>query len=453
MQLAASYVLLLLLFFVAYRARKNGGYALGLMWAMYAIEQSVQQANPIFVQRSSLLNVLLTSVALGAIGLAVLRGEYDRYRISSAQWTAWGLIIWAVMSYIWTISRGDTIGQLKANAPYVVAFIFITPLLAHRKRAIEAAIETTIYVGGFILLICLFLEVGSRGIVLDQIGSRKVEANPLALASYAGVVGICSVFSIYAVESRKIWKIIKFAILLLAVWTIVRSGSRGQMVALLLACFVWLPITASVAAKRNTVVPLLIMAMAAMLAVYAISQSEIATRWNWEAIVSARQGRSMMLLSLLEKWHEGGLLRWVFGLGSSASFRYFGTYPHIVPGEILAELGVVGFGLFGTFVMRVSRDSWNVLKSQQLSKRERVSIGTLVCIFTFFGLLTLKQGSLLGSSSFLCAGITLSIAVRTCVSEFVKTRPPFSISVPVHRLSISDTAARGMRTEPRPSKP
>ena len=66
---------ILTLGFFSLKSLKNPGYALGILWAMFSVEQYLQSASGFFVQYRSLVNFGITGLAIWAIGLSYIRGQ------------------------------------------------------------------------------------------------------------------------------------------------------------------------------------------------------------------------------------------------------------------------------------------------------------------------------------------------------------------------------------------
>lgn len=409
--------------YLSYKCKENCGYALGLMWSMYSFEQLLQQGNAFLVANASFINIGFTAVAGVALLAYLAQGGIGQLQLVKTQLLAYFLLVLAGVSILWSVSPSDTSEQLSNQLPYLIAFVGICPLIACEQRHVEAAIRSTIFFGGLLLVGLAYSKTGSRGVLLETTMGHSVEANPLAAASYAGTVLICCAFSLYAGRENKLLSLVKIAVCVIALWVIVRSGSRGQMVALAVSCFVILPMTARLAAKRSVIIPLVLVGLFCVVSILLIEQSKIGGRWQWENLKAARIGRFEMAQRMLEEYSSSGMVTWLFGLGSSSSFKIVGFYPHIVPAEVLAELGIFGFGLFAAFSYYAARAGLKSLRSEQLFASQRVIVGTLFSIYVFHAALTLKQGSLLGSTFFLCNGVSLAILAsslrqKTCYSTY-----------------------------------
>ena len=279
------------------------------------------------------------------------------------------------------------------------------PLCATDQKQIRLAINTTVYLGGIIMLGQAFATYGRRSIVLES-ALGDVDTNPLAVASYAGYIAICSVFSIYG---RKFSPLIalKIAIFCLAVYVIFKSSSRGQLAAVTAVCFVWLPIVARATMKRSTILAFLAALIVVGGILYFINEVKDTGRWQTQHVETATEGRFFMATSLLEYWAGEGVGAWMLGLGNSSSFKIVGFYPHNIPVEVLAEEGLLGFFIYLCFGLTVLRRAGRLMFSKNLEQETRVNLGIFLALFCFEGILTLKQGNLIGSSAWMGMGVTI----------------------------------------------
>ena len=119
-------------------------------------------------------------------------------------------------------------------------------------------------------------------------------------------------------------------------------------------------------------------------------------RWSEESAqesISGRLNNALLLVRLAYSSPETVL----FGLGNSASYdpRILGIYPHFVPLEVLAEEGLIGFGLYGMIFYCVLRSAFRSFRILAGEPKERLLLGGLVGLYLFTLILSLKQGSLL----------------------------------------------------------
>lgn len=391
----------------AFRSLLQPGVALALMWSLYPAEQLLQQGHAIFIKASSTVNFLFTGVCILAVLNSLRLGKYRGWRVPPEARYCFGIFATAYFSYIWSISPSTSLVHLSAHLPYIIAFILIAPLCITDEKQLRLAINTTVFMGAAILVGHAFSGYGSRGLQLTVVGGEAVEGNPLAVASYGGYVGICALFSVYG---RKFSPLValKVAIFFLAAFVIIKSSTRGQLIALVAVSFVWLPIIARATLKRSTIVAILGSAAIAGIAFYIFNNVLLGTgRWRAVHLDGASSGRLEMAIALLEYWAGEGPLAWLVGTGNSSSYKIVGFYPHNVPVEILAEEGLVGFGFFLAFVFAVMFRSGKMMFSEHLQAESRVNLGILLAMFCFDGILSLKQGSMLNSPQLFGAGMAI----------------------------------------------
>ena len=168
-----------LLLYYAYKSMSNTGYALAVVWSTYALEQFLQQANPIFVRYGFVINVAVVGLALASVFNGLATGKIKRLRLSKAHLWWGGLMGLAVISFVWSVDSSITISKLKDGVPYIFAFCVLAPYCAHDKVQINNAITATVLLGGLVLLGMLFGNFGIRALLLSD-GRNEVEANPVS---------------------------------------------------------------------------------------------------------------------------------------------------------------------------------------------------------------------------------------------------------------------------------
>jgi hypothetical protein len=107
----------------------------------------------------------------------------------------------------------------------------------------------------------------------------------------------------------------------------------------------------------------------------------------------------------------------LFGLGNSASYdpHIIGMYSHIVPLEVLAEEGIIGFGLF--LSIRSINQAYKYVKNDQ---EYRGLLATISATFLFSFILSLKQGNMFGSLDLFMIAIILGKFEKIMAVQIVK---------------------------------
>lgn len=388
---------------------KRPGIAAPLVWSMIVVESVVQQGNRFLLENASFMNYALAAVAAYAAGWAILNHKYKGIRIPTQVWLYAAIILLCSLSYFWSISPDHTVEHLVKNLPYIVAFGFLAPMCIFDEKQLDTAIKVLIGFGALVVLGVNLSETGYRGIVLTTQQGRAIEANPLAAASFAGYVAFAALFSIWGKKLLSPWSIIKILIIGISVVAIIRSGSRGQLLAFAFVSILFFPIVAKAAAKRSTVFAMLAALALTAFTIFMVDQLGWTNRWDYQRLLDDHIGRMSLLTTLLEYNLAEGPQAWLFGLGSSASYKVVGGYPHNAIGETLAEEGLLGFMLLMTVLILSFVQGFRLMTSEALSKQTRVNVATIMAMFTFNCILSMKEGSLLGSAiSIFSTGLTLA---------------------------------------------
>src|SRR4029077_19239722 len=114
------------------------------------------------------------------------------------------------------------------------------------------------------------------------------------------------------------------------------------------------------------------------------SYSAYGSRWSEQSAqedVSGRLNNAIFLVRLAYESPETVLI----GLGNSASYdpRILGIYPHFVPLEVLAEEGLIGFGLYAMILYCVLQSAIRSFRLITDKPEERRLLGGLIGLCTF----------------------------------------------------------------------
>ena len=393
------YIILILLVVLAAGVLGKPGIAVALAWSMIALESVLQQSNQFLVSNSSVVNFFIAGLVGLTIGWGIIRGKYRKLRTPKQLWLYLILITYCAVSYFWSQSPIDTIDKIKLHLPYIITFCLLVPLCLINAKQLNTAITVLIYFGIVIVIAINLSTIGLRGIVIDSVQGKAIEANPLAAASFSAYVGFASLFSIWG---KKLWNfnsLLKLCFVGFCVTAMYSSGSRGQVIAFVGISAVFLPLIAGVAAKRSTILAIVAIGIATFAIVIFVEQAELTTRWQYHKMLEDQIGRFDMLKEVMKHWASAGPAAWIFGIGSSSSFKYLNAYPHIVIGETLVEEGIIGLTLLVAIIAITFRQGFRLMSTPSLPSEVRVNIGVVFAIFTFNLLLSFKQGSLLSSAS------------------------------------------------------
>lgn len=385
-------------FFLVVVSLRHPAVAIAGVLCMFGLEQWGQATTRFFAHHHSATNLLMGGILLFALTIQFIRKGLDLFKgYPVIGWLTIAFFIYAFASTQWA-PRPDLSFNLWASRwPYLVTMVLLCPLLITEARDIHAANAGLALIGGSLaVLLLFFVKWESRRIVLDsELG------NPLAIAAMAGLVVVILILTEPWSRSA-LWFPLKWAFVALALALIVRSGSRGQLLGVLVACLLCWPISRGLRNVKQFVVLALVVLFIGVAIGWTMQEfwgKEVASgkgRWNEHSAqqdVSGRLDNAMLMVELAAE----SPATFIFGLGNSAAYdhRILGIYPHFLPLEVLAEEGVFGFALYGIIFLLTLRSCYRGLQLSQGDSDLRMLLGGLLGMYLFTVILSLKQGSLL----------------------------------------------------------
>ena len=387
---------------VALYAIKRPGYAVGLIFTMFGMEQFFQTRSVIFLDRSYLVNLGVGVVAAMAAGIWLLHRS-GRFKLDKVQIACLMMILLSQLSQFWTIAP-DAFQQYYARSPwpYYILYLVIAPILTQGKDSTRNGVWATLYIGiPLVFLIVFYVEWSGRGIMLArpimEKGRLRSFTPPLALASLASYICImCVVLK----PKNFLWKLLHLATFALAGYIVYRTQSRGQLVALAIVVLVFYPIANRASRFKELFFTLagFIIFGAAIYLVFSYFDLGDVNRWTDSSITRASEGRYFMVTALLTEWGNSGPARLLFGLGSAAGWKTSTFAVHNFPAEVLGELGVVGFSIYLFIVIQTFSNSLKIVKKLKHYPEMRREAVVLIALFTFTTILSLKSISLFSSA-------------------------------------------------------
>lgn len=408
----AIYILIVsLVIFTSYRMPSI---VFGFMLCTFSLEQWLQSKDVFFLIHGSLIN--LSSGFLVLIGLIFYQinknGEVKFYPPMARLVIA--LYVYASVSVLWSPVTDISVSNLQHYMPYIFLYVLLAPLLINNEEDAYEAFKFLIIFGGILaLLLLLFTEWGYRRIVMAA-EMVDLRANPLAIADMAGYVLFASILLNFKKE-YKFWRFLKWLIVIICLGVAVKTGSRGQFILMILLSIFFLPISRPINHIKR-LVPLVFAGIViaggsywAMKEYTSDYTAKEGARWEVDRMGDDLSGRFDAAISLIGEWYSSPS-HLLFGLGSSASYdeSIAGFYTHIVPLEILGELGLIGFLIFIIIMVKAYYIFRNCLKMSKGSLLNRGVLATTGAILMFEFFLSFKQGSFLASQVLFCMLVVLS---------------------------------------------
>ena len=389
---------------------------------VYPFEQWAQANSAYFGANSALMNYGLGLLTLFALACVIMRGNNPLQPTSSAMWMWLALYVYAGVSCIWSLDRETSLFLYRYHAPYMITFVGLLPLVIQKPDDIRIGFLSTLIFGTIVMGLLFWdtgihawgrtIEVAKGAGVVDRVGQSHTRLSPLAVAEAACEIAIIAMLMTFKGVNR-IWQILRWGIVFVALALIYRSGSRGQLFATILAVMAFITLSRGMASARGWITTFATVTIIFFIAsfTFAMFGDTTGSRWKLDrmgdTLSATRFDYSMILLKY---WLDSSPIHWLFGLGSSASFdaRLLGIYCHVVVIEILAELGLIGFLLISAFVLLVIRDGFRLYQATKDSDTERGTAMALCAMFFFQIILTFKE------RSFLTHTLTLGTGLMIC---------------------------------------
>jgi hypothetical protein len=391
--------------------------ALAGVLCLFGLKQWGQTASPLIAQYP-----LLTNVAIGVVTfVAVLRAAFKRScllcRVPPAEIFTIGLFLYALVTLTWSLDLDSGLASWAYAGPYLIVLVFLAPLVLDDLADLETAFVWTMLLGGILcFLAVVFGNWGWRGLevafsapvgsLLDA-GAQVFETNPLALASLGGTVMVIAA-TVLLDRERVFPKVLAIGALPFALAIVIRSGSRGQLVAAPPAIFLAVYVAFRLRGFRTWLVLGLLTLLIVSIGWWATSLVDVdKARWLASEVAAQDiQGRFEMAGAVLKASMEHPLALFI-GLGNSSSFKVAGIYPHIAILEVLAEEGLPGIALYLGMLFHTARSIRRSARALADDPGRRIALGTLAGLFLYELLLSWKQGSLLGSPYVFCYAIII----------------------------------------------
>lgn len=388
--------------------------AIAALACLFGLKQLGEASHAWLAANAVITNFAVAAVVALAVVRRLLQGRMMANRMPAVYWLILAFYGYALLSVAWTPALEPALNMWGHDYPYMVLFILVAPWLATTNAELRTAFGWLTCVGGFLVVALLYTaRWGDRGLLASS-GSVLDETNPLAIADIAGVVAVTALFSVSSRLPALAWAV-RLSIAAVCAIAIVRSGSRGQLVAACATILLMLPIAYPVTRLRSAAGALVAVAVVGGAIAWAVASYVhwYDARWLKSTELGDVAGRLTMVRALLEAWSQNSISV-VFGIGNSGSFSpsIAGFYPHNVPLEILGEEGLVGFAVYVTLLARVVLAGFRGVRRAGGDLRQRGLLAVTLGCFLFSLIVTLKQGNAVDSVSFFMFSVLACLAAQ-----------------------------------------
>jgi hypothetical protein len=374
--------------------------------AFFALEQLARTFFPVFSVHGAFLNYAMVALAMLAVFLRITRREPIFSGLNNpvtylvfAQYGLWllGMLYSPVP---------ESAAYSLLSWPYIVLYLCILPLLIIDLEEFHKSLMGLMVVG-IICALMIFLNPRASyygGRLVLETGTTAVRkdiyGNPLAVAELAGIVALIAALLVPHTK-RGMFGVMRVVGFILCLGLAVGSGSRGQVLAAVVAGVLFFPVARRLANVRGFILTSLGL-MVLVVAIYATFSIFIGEqnrgRWSMDLLSSHFEGRYEMALRFVDAWSSSPS-SWFFGMGTNAWSSISGVsgqgdYVHNIAVELLCEQGLVGASIFVlTIVLTIvgGKRMWSMYKDNP-AMRSAVALFFALSAYSLFN--ALKQGSI-----------------------------------------------------------
>ncbi|MEL6108314.1 MAG: O-antigen ligase family protein [Planctomycetota bacterium] len=410
---------LLLVAGLTYISLKREGSLIALAICMFGVETLFASQSTYFVDHSSFANLVIAAALMFRCGFAFVRGQAVN-PFGTNTWRLAGLLIGVCLfTYLWTPETEQFTENWKRGGPYVLIYLLLVPMMMSSMEVARRTLMWTLAIGAVVTLVLFFgTDWQGRGIVLagqSRFADKRDTAAVLAIAQLGGVVAIIA--ALIKIEKKRWTTFLRWAIVILGMAVIFRTGSRGQTVAAIGCIAAFVPLHNRSMSLRGVVTILGSIGIVGFAGYY--MYLEFGDQGRWQHSHSALAHRMEMWGVMFQYWVRGGPVAWFFGLGNASAYKYVGFYIHNIPIEILCEEGLIGFTIYALLFKRVIENGFLTLRVGEMMEPFRFNVlAIFLALFTFEVLLTLKSGSFHAQQLFILYGVAIEVALRGWQNDF-----------------------------------
>ena len=409
---------------------------IGAVLCLYGLKQWGQSSTALLSEYRQFTNYAVFIICVIGVVRAARQRSCLFCTVPPAALLVLALYAYAFLTIAWAPDPRTSLDQWIASAPYLVTITLLAPLLLTRLDDARAAFIATALSGAALCVLALaFGHWGNRGLELfghgveDELNIYRYQTNPLALSTMAGTVFLICALSLGR-PNRWPMRLFAMACIPVALAVVLKSGSRGQLIASGVALFAALPIAFRLKDGRSLATLALIAIVVLGLGWWGASLVDVdASRWSDARTSQDIAGRFTMARTLLGA-STSDFFTAIFGLGNSSAFQVLGIYPHITGLEVLAEEGIFGAAIYLAILLLAFRSVKRLVKLP-LRDQERQAAAILAGLFIFELILSWKQGSLLFSVYVFAYAIALG---RLEESQHELSSTPQQTAISVYRF-------------------
>ena len=318
------------------------------------------------------------------------------------------LLGYALISTIWHPKPSDALSVWYGAAPYLLIFMVGSwSTIFNEDDFAEGLKEFYIITFPLLTWSLVFGSWGARGLEslnLQHTGHAGEAGNVMGSLALSSAAGMCCLASHIAFKKKsRLNSVLIFGTYAIMFTLIARSGSRGQLIAIIMAALIMVSLHKPLLGHVFNLILVAIVSWVVITVVPPLILSEehlwLLDRWDVSYMVKGMEDRGTHVGLLWPHYKDAGFIGQFFGLANGYSYlpSAGGIYPHNVPFEVLCEEGILGLLIYSFMVCRTGWLLYLVSARNKLS----ISASVPLALFIFLSLVTLKSGSLISHYSLL----------------------------------------------------
>lgn len=385
-------------------------WTLVLLFCFFGYEQLLSTSMGLLASKPWLINVAVAVVSVAAVGVAVVEGKRPlRGVLNPNSSLVFALIVFSYMGMFYGDTQEAGAYFAKTGFPYMILLLGVLPCLITGTDVINKMSVPYLFAGCALMVMVLLSPraefMGSR-LFLDMSYTKGAgtKGNPLAIAEIGGIMVIVGAL-MRQTNKNLIVAALRVGGIILGITICFFSASRGQFIASLAVSILFFPVAYQIKnAKQFFIRAGMFGAMAGIMLIVAqkfLFSSIASERFTGESLTGGVDSRMYYAKTLLGEYFANPA-HYLQGMGIGSFNQYVQagsgeghSYPHNLFVEILADHGMIGFGLLLMIILISGIHTYKLLRMVHFGLIERHAVAIVLALSGYVTLISMKQGSYL----------------------------------------------------------
>lgn len=385
-------------------------WTLALLFCFFGYEQLLSTSMSLLASKPWLINVTVALTSVTALGMAMMAGRRPlRGFLNVNSVLVFALIVFSYLGMFYGQSQDAGAHFVKTGFPYMILLLGVMPCLITGPEDINK-MSIPFLLAGCALVVMVLLSpraefTGARmRLDMSYTKGAGTKGNPLAIAEIGGIMVIIGALMRQNTKSLVITGL-RVGGIVLGITICFFSASRGQLLFSITVAVLFYPVAYQIRnAKQFLIRAGSLGAMAGVILIVAntfLFNSAAGERFSGENIADGVDSRLYYAKTLLSEYfaNPGHYLQGM-GIGSFNLYVEAGSkegfsYPHNLFIEILADHGMIGFGLLLMIILISGIHTYKLLRMVHFGLIERHAVAIVLALSGYVTLISMKQGSYL----------------------------------------------------------